>query len=142
MTAPTSLVSRRGFVLWDGRLDVSAQVTAGFPTWRWRWAPSGLATKRQLCAAGWRPAGQEPYGRVVCRRGARFAWLYRVDLAAPKRPVTPAMAEALARAMKARRTCPTCGEDVGYCIPRVVLGECVDCSENRSTTPPAKEMAA
>ena len=133
-----------GFVLWDGRLDLSAHVVDGFPTWRWRWAPAGLVTRRQLRAAGRRPAGQEPYGRIICRRGSRFAWLYRLDLSAPKRTATPAVREALARAMQARRICPTCGFDVGYCIPYIALGECVDCSEKRSTTVTvtAEEIAA
>jgi hypothetical protein len=62
------------------------------------------------------------------RRKVRVAYLYDVELAKPKRHATPRQQVALGKAMTARRTCPTCGEDVGYCIPRS-LGECADCHD-------------
>ncbi len=58
----------------------------------------------------------------------RVAYLYRVELARPKRPATPAQLAALARAGAARRTCPTCGQLREYTIPRS-LGQCVDCAD-------------
>ena len=41
---------------------------------------------------------------------------------------TPGRWRALAAAMAARRTCPTCGLDRGYVIPRT-LGTCVPCTD-------------
>ncbi|WP_405464844.1 hypothetical protein OG333_27740 [Streptomyces anulatus] len=73
--------------------------------YRWHLAPDGLATRRQLRALGLRPGGQDVVAEL-------------------HRPMTPARADALAAAMRARRTCPTCRTDAGYCIPRS-LGMCV-----------------
>ena len=57
-----------------------------------------------------------------------MAYLYRADLALPKRPATPAQLAALGKALAARRTCPSCGTEKPYCIPRS-LGECLDCTD-------------
>jgi hypothetical protein len=102
----------------------------GLPTWPWRMAPDGLATRRQLAARGRRPGGQPIAGQVMWarRRGVGVAYLYRLDLALPKRPLTPAKRAALGRALAARRQCPTCRRDVGYVIPRR-YGECVPCHD-------------
>jgi hypothetical protein len=63
----------------------------GLPTWPWRMAPAGMATRRQLAAAGLRPNGQEPAGQVCWlsrrhsagrRARTRLALLYRVELSA------------------------------------------------------------
>ncbi|MGW5341763.1 RRQRL motif-containing zinc-binding protein [Streptomyces sp. NPDC004050] len=100
------------------------------PVYRWRLAPDGLATVRQLRAAGLRPGGQEVVAQVERPRRHRpplVAFLYRVDRAVPVRPMTPARWAALAAANTARRTCPTCGRDAGYVIP-ARLGECVSCA--------------
>jgi hypothetical protein len=53
------------------------------------------------------------------------AYLYRVDLAKPKRVPTAAQLAALGKALAARRTCPECGADAGYVIP--ARGMCNDC---------------
>lgn len=98
------------------------------PTYRYRLAPDGLATRRQLRARGLRPGGQDPVGQIVWRRGERVAYLYRIDRARPVRPMTPGRARALAAAMRARRVCPECGQDRGYVIPRS-LGCCVPCAD-------------
>lgn len=98
-----------------------------FPTYRWGLAPSGLATRRQLSACGLRPGGAEPVAGVGWRRGRRFAELYDVAKAKPKRPMTPAKWAALAAAMRARRTCRDCGRDVGYVLPGHARGRCDDC---------------
>jgi len=118
------------YTLWHGRTCL-AEIEQGLPTWRWRRAPEGLATRRQLRAAGLRPAGQEPYGQIVWGRGAkRRAWLYRIDLAAPKRVASVAQLGALNKAMAARRWCRECRQDVGYCVPPVALdGRCWECAE-------------
>ncbi|GAA0899492.1 MULTISPECIES: RRQRL motif-containing zinc-binding protein [Streptomyces violaceusniger group] len=103
----------------------------GIPTFPWRLAPDGLATRRQLRARGLRPGGQ-PIAAQVMRAnrragGTQVAFLYRLDQAKPVRPMTAAKSAALAAAMLARRTCPACRTDAGYCIP-TSLGLCVTCA--------------
>ncbi|MEV7602920.1 RRQRL motif-containing zinc-binding protein [Kitasatospora sp. NPDC089797] len=107
----------------------------GIPTWPFRMAPVGYATRRQLRKQGLRPGGQPVAGQLLwksrkaCRSGGtRAAWLYRVDLAMPVRPMTPGKAAGLEAAMRKRRTCPDCGQVKDYCIPRS-LGACVDCAD-------------
>ncbi|MGW5677553.1 RRQRL motif-containing zinc-binding protein [Streptomyces sp. NPDC003860] len=104
----------------------------GIPTYPWHCAPEGYATRRQLRAAGLRPGGQ-PVAAQTLRprrhgRGPLVAYLYRVDLALPVRPMTSRRWGALALAMLARRTCPRCRIDVGYCIPPT-LGACAPCAD-------------
>jgi hypothetical protein len=98
----------------------------GIPTYPYHWAPKNLLTRRQLRARGLRPGGQSPIAQILWRRGLRVAYLYRADLALPKRQATPAQLTALDRALAARRTCATCGTEKPYCIPRST-GECNDC---------------
>jgi hypothetical protein len=100
----------------------------GIPTYPYHWAPKHLYTVRQLRAHGLRPGGQSPAAQILWRRGLRVAYLYRADLALPKRQATPAQLAALGKAMTARRTCPTCGIEKPYYIPSS-LGECNDCTE-------------
>ena len=104
-----------------------AWIEAGLPTCRWNRAPVGLATRRQLRELGLAPGGHPPVA-VLRRRpgGYLHAYLYRLDLAVLKRTATPAVHAALGEAMRARRTCPSCGLDTGACLPRS-LGECWDC---------------
>ncbi|MBZ6174129.1 hypothetical protein KVH24_15000 [Streptomyces olivaceus] len=100
------------------------------PVYRWRLAPDGYATRRQLRAAGLRPGGQDVAATVERprrRRGPLVAYLYRVDRAKPVRPMTPARRAALAKANAARRTCPQCRRDAGYVIPPS-LGRCSACA--------------
>ncbi|MER7003565.1 RRQRL motif-containing zinc-binding protein [Dactylosporangium sp. NPDC000555] len=101
----------------------------GVPTWWWKGAPDGYATRRQLRARGLRPGGQPVAGQVLWRGvgGERVAYLYRLDLARPKRTASAAQLRAVGRALLARRTCSTCGEAKPYFIPRS-LGECLDCA--------------
>lgn len=125
----------------------------GMPTFAWRMAPAGLATRRQLAADGLRPNGQQVAAQVcwTSRRHApgrrprtRFALLYRVDLAAPRREPTVAQLVALAKADAARRTCPTCRQVAGYVIP-TSLGQCLDCADpDHPTTddPTAEHLTA
>jgi hypothetical protein len=105
----------------------SAWCEAGLPTCWWNRAPAGLATRRQLRELGLAPGGYPPVAALRRRPGGYLhAWLYRMDRAVLKRVATPAVWDALAAAMTARRTCPTCGRDTGCCLPRS-LGECWDC---------------
>jgi len=100
----------------------------GIPTFWWQGAPAGYATRRQLRARGLRPA--QPIAAQILWRGIggiRTAYLYRLDLAKPKRTATPAQMRAIGAALTARKTCPTCRIVRPYCIPRS-LGECVDCA--------------
>lgn len=106
----------------------------GTPTYPWCMVPEGLATRRQLAAAGLRPGGQPIAAQILWHShryrppgGIRVAYLYDTAHARPKRKPTPAQQAALARAMSARRTCPRCGLDVGYIPPRR-LGCCFDCA--------------
>jgi rRNA maturation protein Nop10 len=102
----------------------------GIPTYPWRYAPDDLATRRQLRIRGLRPGGQDIAAQILRPRRRReplTAYLYRVDLARPVRPMTPARWAALAKANAARRRCPECGRDAGYVIPPT-LGTCVNCA--------------
>ncbi|MGW5307292.1 RRQRL motif-containing zinc-binding protein [Streptomyces griseoluteus] len=102
------------------------------PVYRWRLAPDGYATRRQLRAAGLRPGGQDVAAQIERprhRRGPLVAYLYLIDLAKPVRPMTPGRSAALAKANRARRTCPTCRRDAGYVIP-ASLGACVSCTDS------------
>jgi hypothetical protein len=103
----------------------------GIPTYPYRCAPDGLATRRQLRASGLRPAGQPVTAQIIWKhRGKRrIAYLYRTDQAAPKRTATPAQLAAIAVALRARRTCLTCGTEKPYYIPKS-LGECLNCAPN------------
>ncbi|MBZ6303266.1 RRQRL motif-containing zinc-binding protein [Streptomyces olivaceus] len=100
------------------------------PVYRWRLAPDGLATRRQLRALGLRPGGQDVAAQVERPRRRReplVAYLYRVEQAKPVRPMTPAKRAALAKANAARRVCPECRRDAGYVIPPT-LGMCTPCA--------------
>ncbi|WGK47910.1 RRQRL motif-containing zinc-binding protein [Streptomyces sp. B146] len=100
------------------------------PVYRWRLAPDGLATVRQLRALGLRPGGQDVAAQLERprrRRDPLVAYLYRVEQAKPVRPMTPAKRAALAKANAARRVCPKCRRDAGYVIPPS-LGMCTPCA--------------
>jgi hypothetical protein len=125
-------VSRGGRI--RARFCDPAGARYGIPTYWWKGAPDGLATRRQLRAAGLRPGGQDPAAQLRWMRGRRelIAYLYRIDHAAPVRPMTPAKEAALTKALRARRTCTTCGQVRYYVIPRS-LGECIDCAYSLDT---------
>ncbi|MGW1551782.1 RRQRL motif-containing zinc-binding protein [Streptomyces sp. NPDC002346] len=104
----------------------------GIPTFPWKFAPEGYATRRQLRDRGLRPGGQAVAAQIMRRSrrrktGVVVAFLYRIELAKPVRPMTAAKRAALAKAMTARRTCPACRVDAGYCIP-TSLGMCPACA--------------
>jgi hypothetical protein len=111
---------------WPGRIE------DGLPTFDFRMAPSGLATRRQLRARGLCPGRQQYVAQLKWRAGRRWAALYRVDLAAPKRIPTAAQRAALGRAMASRRICRLCGTDVGFYLPRSAGRRCWPCAQTDS----------
>ncbi|MFD3542481.1 RRQRL motif-containing zinc-binding protein [Streptomyces sp. NPDC058662] len=101
------------------------------PVYSWRLAPDGLATRRQLRAAGLRPGGQDVVAQLERprrRRGPLVAYLYRIDRAKPVRPMTADRWAALEKANTARRRCPVCRDHLPYVIP-TSLGMCVACHD-------------
>ncbi|MFE1881890.1 RRQRL motif-containing zinc-binding protein [Streptomyces diastatochromogenes] len=110
----------------------------GVPTFPWRMAPNGYATRRQLRARGLRPGGQPVAAqlmRVNRRCGTvRLAYLYREELAKPVRPMTSRKWGALALAMLARRTCPRCQIIFSYCLSTAhgICGLCLTAEEQRT----------
>ena len=119
--------------LWDGR-HVPGQRRGALLVFGFRQAPAGLAARRQLRAMGKRPAGQDITAVIEWRRGRRWAGLYRIDQAAPVRPVTPAKRAALDAANTARRTCRSCRRDAGYYLPRSSGRRCWPCYPASETT--------
>lgn len=100
----------------------------GIPTFPWQCAPQGYATLRQLRAQGLRPGGQHVQAQILWRhkKQVRTAYLYKISDAKPKRTATPAQLAAIAKALRARRVCPSCTREMDYYIPRS-LGCCLDC---------------
>jgi hypothetical protein len=116
--------------------DPTGEHHGGIPTYPWRLAPQGLATRRQLRARRLSPGGQDSVAQIVCRRGRLIGYLYDIDKAAPAREATAAVLEALDKAMAAPQTCPTCRIRYDYCLPLKTLGSCFACS------PEAQDAAA
>jgi len=102
----------------------------GIPTYWWGGAPYGYVTRRQLREIGLCPGGQPIAAQILwCGVGGeRAAYVYRLDLARPKRTPSAAQLRALAKALLARRTCKSCRTVRPYYIPRS-LGECLPCSD-------------
>ncbi|MEV2255894.1 RRQRL motif-containing zinc-binding protein [Streptomyces sp. NPDC050147] len=115
--------------------DIDLYDSDDFPVYRWRQAPQGLATRRQLRERRLRPGGQEPVAAIECRGGKRKAWLYEIDKARPIRPMTFAKEVALDRAMAKRQTCPSCFRRYHRCIPLKTLGSCLECYDGTPADP-------
>ena len=99
------------------------------PTWRFGQAPAGLVTRRQMRELGLAPGGAEALAQVVFHRGrheVRALLWDRADLTT-KRTASPAQLVAVGKALAARRWCPSCERDAGYCIS-TALGQCTDCA--------------
>lgn len=118
----------RNHGIWPEFYDPEGQ-RYGLPTYPWRFAPDGLLTFRQLRAKGLRPGGQAVVAQILWRhhKQRRVAYLYREATSKPKRQATSAQLAAIAKALQARRICPTCSTEKAYCIPRST-GECNDCA--------------
>lgn len=100
----------------------------GIPTYPYHFAPEGLLTRRQLRAQGLRPGGQDIQAQILWqhRNARRVAYLYDVGQARPKREATPAQLAALGKAMDARKTCPSCGQQQEFCIKLTSLARLKD----------------
>jgi hypothetical protein len=107
---------------WPGRIE------HGLPTFGFRDAPAGLATRRQLRARGLCPGGQEYVAQLVWRHGRRWAALYRLDLAVASPGATTAQLAALRRADRALRTCTGCGRVWGFRLPMSNGRTCWPCA--------------
>ncbi|MDT6988241.1 RRQRL motif-containing zinc-binding protein [Streptomyces lusitanus] len=107
--------------------------------------PEGLATRRQLREMGLSPGGHDPVAVLRCKLCAtRPQWscghptrgfLFRVDLARPKRTPTLAQEWALDRAMAARSTCPRCRRRYHFCLPLRTQGVCDPCDKGYEPSP-------
>ncbi|MFE1452694.1 RRQRL motif-containing zinc-binding protein [Streptomyces olivaceoviridis] len=115
--------------------DIDLYGTDDFPVYRWRQAPKGLATRRQLREMRLRPGGQAPVAAIECRGGKRRAWLYDIDQALPIRPMTLAKEIALDKAMEARQRCPLCRRRYFHCLPLKTLGSCLECYDGTPADP-------
>jgi hypothetical protein len=111
--------------VFDGRVHQVALCRGyreGLPVFGWGEAPPTLLTRAQLREAGLRPGGQDPMALLVFRHFKPYARetvaeLFSVELAKPRRTPTVAQRAALGKALRARRICRACREDVGYCVP-------------------------
>jgi hypothetical protein len=105
---------------------IPSGVDGALPAFGWREADRTVyATRRQLAAERLAPGGPIA-ARLIWRKGKREAHLYLRAQAKPKRVMTWPQIEALAKALAARRFCPSCRRDVGYCLPRS-FGRCYPC---------------
>lgn len=102
---------------------------AALPVYRYRLAPHGLMTRRQLHAKGLSAYSATVVGEIRWRRGRRFALLYDPATARTLQPMTPGRWRSHAAMMRARRTCPACRTDRGYVIP-ASLGTCWPCTDS------------
>lgn len=111
----------------------------GLPTYPYHMAPEEFRTRRQLRKLNLCPGGQEIRGQIIWKHGGagangrgattrRVAYLFSLRYAKPKRVSSPAQLAAIDKALRARRTCPKCGETKDYYI-RWSLGECNECAE-------------
>lgn len=126
-------------------IDPTGEHHGGMPTWPWKFGPppTELATRRQLREMGLRRGGQDVAAQLVGGKDGRLvAYLYRVDLALPVRPMTPAKWAALDRAMRARRTCPVCLVTYDWPLQLRKLGSCRPCYEDAQPADPASEPVA
>lgn len=116
---------QRPVTLHDGHSHVVAMCRGyreGLPVFGWGEAPSTLLTRGQLREAGLRPGGADPVALLVFRHHKPFAHettaeLFPVHRAKLRRTPSSAQRVAIAAALRARRICRACGEDVGYYVP-------------------------
>ncbi|TGZ12372.1 hypothetical protein DV517_74670 [Streptomyces sp. S816] len=116
-------------------VDIDIYDDGSFPEFGFKQAPNGLATRRQLRAMSLSPGGHEPVAQLTWRNGKRRAWLYRVDLAKPKRTLTLAQEWALDRAMAGRQTCPKCQRRYFHCLRLRTVGSCEECFDGTPADP-------
>ena len=103
----------------------------GLPTYPYHCAPDGLLTIRQLRDKGLRPGGQDHRrADLVAAQGQTPASPTSTASTSPCPNGTPPPPSwwRSAKALAARRTCPTCRTEKDYYIPRST-GECNDCTD-------------
>lgn len=109
----------------------------------WGESPEHLKTRKQLAELGLRPGGPE-IARIVWGRGSkqRFAVLYDLAQAQPKKPATPAQLAALEKARIKRESCPYCGAHLGF-VPwaRFLRSDCPMCLEQKISNAHSKAVA-
>lgn len=113
--------------LWDGTSTWCWGFIDGLPAFRWGWAPSGVATRRQLHEQGLQLAPRQDPVAVLTwtsRFGKRTANLYRIDRAVRLQEFTPRRRASLTLAYLAQHVC-RCGREYDYYAR--VLG-CAACS--------------
>ncbi|MFC7612443.1 RRQRL motif-containing zinc-binding protein [Actinokineospora soli] len=110
---------------WPGR------VVDGVPTFGFRSAPPGLATRRQLRARGLCPGGRDWVAQVRWRGGRRWAALYLVDQAVESPGATTAQLISLWKAQRVLRTCTECGLLAPYRLPKFNGRRCWPCRPAR-----------
>ncbi|HJQ48291.1 MAG TPA: RRQRL motif-containing zinc-binding protein [Amycolatopsis sp.] len=92
------------------------------PVFGWGEAPSTLLSRSQLREIGMRPGGADPVALLVFRhhkpyRHEETTELFSVELALPVRGTAAQRRAKVRNALRARRICQTCREDVGYYVP-------------------------
>ena len=93
----------------------------GLPTYPWRLGPRWPADHPPAARqrpAPWRPGHRRADPLAPPQAAPRRLPLPRRARSKPKRQATSAQLAAIAKALQARRTCPTCGNEKPYCIPR------------------------
>ncbi len=102
------------------RLPKSPWARPGVPVWEWNASPEHLLTRRQLSEKGLTIATDAPPAGCLLntlsnrKRGLFWIWLYDIQNARPKRPLTPAQIaakERLAEKRRQARTCKRCGDE-------------------------------
>jgi len=133
----------------DGRTHLVALCRGfldGLPVFGYGEAPATLLTRSQLREAGLRPGGQDPVALLVFRHFKPYARetvaeLFSVELAAPVRGTAVQRRAWVQAALRARRICRTCGEDVGYYVPTSTR-QCWTCEGGELADPnPLTELA-
>ncbi|MBK1784547.1 RRQRL motif-containing zinc-binding protein [Prauserella cavernicola] len=94
----------------------------GLPMFGWGEGPSTLLTESQLSSVGLRRNGQDPVALLVFRhhkpyRREETTELFSVERAAPKRGTLAQRRAKVQEALRVRRICVECRQDVGYYVP-------------------------
>jgi Exonuclease len=116
------------------------------PTYNWfDEAPAHYKTRNQLAELGLKPGGPI-VAHVVWMKGRRYAYLYDEQIAVPKRLISDAQREVLAKAREAAdrkaRTCYACGNLSDWRLrPRQRCETCVAAAEARRRARDRRESA-
>lgn len=112
--------------------DPTGERNDGRPTFVWGHADRKVyATRRQLGKMDKRKGGQDVAAVMYgwCHGVRTVMYLYRIDLALPRRPWTPAKQAAVQKAANSRKKCDACGlawPALTYVPHRGVCNDCTD----------------